>query len=82
MCSKIYGSYAIYMQSFHNLENFNKIAMSQEKNIINNSFDFLLARKNKLFIDFYIKIPSHFVLLPIISREKSHNSITKHKSHS
>jgi hypothetical protein len=34
--SKIYGSYSIYMQSFHNLENFNKIAMSQEKKEIIN----------------------------------------------
>ena len=34
--SKIYGSYAIYMQSFHNLENFNKIILSQEKKDINN----------------------------------------------
>ena len=29
--SKIYGSYAIYMQSLYNLENFNKIAISNRK---------------------------------------------------
>ena len=38
--SKIYGSYAIYMQSFHNLENFNKIILSQDKKDINNFNEF------------------------------------------
>ena len=49
--SKIYGSYAIYMQSFHNLENFNKIAMSQEKKEIINFTEYgrrtLLMNSNR-----------------------------------